>query len=232
MIISEKHKYVYIGIPRTGSKSMNHWLREHFDGSLYGAHHGCLVPAEVADYLIFTVVRNPYERRASHHFAMHWAEQGVQEAELGRCRSLPERLQRSREILKARERQRQGQSPQQSGVPLQARMLAAMLKNESWGEEMNQNRYIQRAKIKLALYFERLPQCLLDLPFVDPSRCPPFPHHPERGIRPKGSFFDLFSGTDEEQVVWAHAAEDFEALDYCRFEAALPPGAPNSRWIA
>ena len=232
MIISQTHKYVYIGIPRTGSKSMNHWLREYFDGRWYGGHHDYTVPEEAAGYFIFTVVRNPYDRRASHHYAVFWDEQGVKEEELGPCQSSQERLQKSRAILKTREKQQQRQGPQQSAIPLQERIREAALQNERLGQDMNQSRYLERAGVKLALYFERLPQCLLELPFVDPSCCPPFPHHPERGIRPSGNFFDLFNGTDEEQVVWAHASEDFEALDYRRFDGGLPPEAPNSRWIA
>lgn len=55
-----------------------------------------------------------------------------------------------------------------------------------------------------------------------------FPHHPERGIRPPGNFFDLFRGTDEELVVWAYAAEDFVAFGYRRFECGLPEDAPNA----
>ncbi len=70
MIISDRHRYVYIGIPRTGSKSMNHWLCEYFDGRNCGGHHDCDVPPEFAGYLVFTIVRNPYDRAASGHFAV------------------------------------------------------------------------------------------------------------------------------------------------------------------
>ncbi len=68
MIVSRTHKYVYIGIPRTASKSMNRWLMDHFDGEWYGDHHQWLVPEEFREYLIFTIVRNPYERAISGWF--------------------------------------------------------------------------------------------------------------------------------------------------------------------
>jgi len=55
-------------------------------------------------------------------------------------------------------------------------------------------------------------------------------HHPERGSRPPGNFFDLFP-SDEEQVVWASAFEDFEAFGYRRFDCGLPKEAPNALWI-
>ena len=228
MIISDTHKYVYIGIPRTGSKSMNHWLVENFDGRWYGGHHDYTVPEEAAGYLVFTIVRNPYELAASGHFTVTWDDQGVTEQELETCRSEQERLRKSRAIYKTREKQRQNEMPQQSAIPLDERIRASALRNESEGHGINQKRFIDRGRVNLVLYFERLPECLLALPFVDANNVPPFPHHPERGIRPPGNFFDLFHGTDEEQVVWAYAAEDFEALGYRRFDCGLPEDAPNA----
>ncbi len=228
MIISHTHKYVYIGIPRNASKSMNNWLVEYFDGQWYGGHHDYDVPEEAADYLIFTIVRNPYDRATGGHFAVCWDDQGVTEQELGPCRSEKERLRKSRAILKTREKQQQKEMPQQSAIPLEERIRDAVLRNESEGHDINQKRFIDRARVKLVLYFERLPECLIELPFVDPDNVPPFPHHPERGIRPPGSFFDHFRGTDEEQMVWAYAAEDFDAFGYRRFDCTLPEDAPNA----
>ena len=226
MIISDIHKYAYIGIPRTGSKSMNHWLIEHFGGKWYGGHHEYEVPEEAADYLVFTIVRNPYDRHASGHFGVTWDDQGPKDHELEPYCSEQERLRKFRAYLKAREKQHQKEIPQQSTIPLDERIRAAVLKNEGEGHGINQKRFVDRGRVNLALYFERLPQCLAKLPFVDPNNVPPFPHHPERGIRPPGSFFDFFRDTDEEQVVWVYAAEDFEAFGYRRFDCGLPEDAP------
>ncbi|MBN1918539.1 MAG: sulfotransferase family 2 domain-containing protein [Verrucomicrobia bacterium] len=228
MIISDTHKYVYIGIPRNASKSMNHWLCEYFDGRNHGGHHDYDVPEEAAEYLVFTLVRNPYDRYVSSHFAVTWDEQGVTEEELRECRSAPERLRKIRAVLKTRERQRQRECPQQSPVPLAERIRVAAEKKKEDGHGMNQKRFVDLAGVDLVLYFERLPQCLRELPFVDPTSVPPFSHHPERGIRPSGTFFDLFRDTDEEQVVWAYAAEDFEAFGYRRFDCGLPRDAANA----
>ena len=93
---------------------------------------------------------------------------------------------------------------------------------------MNQERFVARSGVHLALYFERLTQCPGLLSFADSANSLPFPHHPERSSRPDGSFFDLFTGTDEEHVVWAYAAEDFAAFGYWRFECGLSPGAPDT----
>jgi len=226
MIISDKHRYVYIGIPRNGSKSMNHWLSEYFDGRNHGGHHDYDVPEEAAGYLVFTIVRNPYDRRTSGHFAVTWDDQAPTEEELGQCRDKQERLRKFRAVLKSREKQRQREMPRQSAVPLEERIREAVLRNESEGHDINQKRYADRGRVNLVLYFERLPECLRELPFVDPDDVPPFPHHPERGIRPAGDFFDFFRSTDEEEVVWAHAAEDFEAFGYRRHDCGLPEDAP------
>ena len=116
--------------------------------------------------------------------------------------------------------------PVQSTIPLEQRVREARAANESPDYGTNQKRIVDRAGIDLVLYFERLPECLKELPFVDPDNMPPLPHHPERGIRPEGDFFAFFAETDEEDVVWAHSAEDFEAFGYRRFECGLPEEAP------
>lgn len=68
MIVSRALKYVYIAIPRTGSKSMSKWLVDHFQGEWVGEHHAWRVPEEYRSYHVFTVVRNPYEIQASGWF--------------------------------------------------------------------------------------------------------------------------------------------------------------------
>jgi hypothetical protein len=52
------------------------------------------------------------------------------------------------------------------------------------GAGMCQKLFVDLAGVTLVLFFERLPGCLRELPFVDPDTMPAFPHHPERGIRP------------------------------------------------
>ena len=68
MIISKTLKYVYIAIPRTGSKSMSRWLVDNFQGEWHGRHHEWKVPDECRDFLVFTLIRNPYEIQASGWF--------------------------------------------------------------------------------------------------------------------------------------------------------------------
>ena len=72
MVISHELKYVYIAIPRTASKSMSTWLVENFKGESIGRHHEWRVPTELREYLVFTIVRNPYERVVSMDYHITW----------------------------------------------------------------------------------------------------------------------------------------------------------------
>ena len=212
MIISHALQYVYIGIPRTSSTSMNRWLMDHFEGEWFGGHHDWQVPEEARNYLIFTMVRNPYERRISFHFNIAWNDE--------KDKSLREYVA----------------PPQPSSEPLEERIQQAILRRGGLRKEGktidhgNQKHFIDKAGVSLALYFERRPACLRELPFVDEGAMPPFPHSPQRGIRPPGNFFDYFAEEDEE-VEWAYAGEDFEAFGYRRYDCGLPAEAPNALYI-
>lgn len=209
MIISHTLKYVYIGIPRTSSTSMNRWLVDHFEGEWLGGHHDWQVPDHARDYLIFTTVRNPYERRISFHFNIPWDDE--------KDFSLRENVA----------------PPQLSIEPLEDRIQEAILRRSGLrrdGQTIdhgNQTHFVDKAGVSLALYFERRPACLWELPFVDKATMPPFPHSPQRGIRPLGNYFDFFNAEDEE-VEWAYASEDFEAFGYRRYECDLPEEASNA----
>ena len=226
MIISHNFKYVYVGIPRTSSKSMNHWLMDHFDGQWFGTHHQMEVPEEARDYLIFTVVRNPYDLWISNAFHVPWDDQGPKEEDLRPYRDEQERRRKSLILLETWEKQ-QRDSPQRSVLPLEERIAEA--KRDSDGGCLQKHK-VEKAGVRLVLYFERLPSCLAELPFVDSANIPPFPHHPERGIRPPGDFYDFFP-SEEEQVVWAAAEQDFQIFHYHRFDRGLPEDAPNALWI-
>ena len=213
MIISHELRYVYIGIPRTASKSVSRWLTANYKGESYGYHHQWRVPEEAKDYLIFTVVRNPYDRSASGKFALLWNGE----------KSDPSKRVPSKK-------------PEPSSEPLEQRLREAELVGNAIKiaegtnvpeNGMNQSHWIKKAGIKLVLFFERLPECLGDLPFVDQDDMPRLGHALEKGIRPPGTFFDHFSSEDE-QCTWAYAAEDFETLGYRRYDATLPKQAPHS----
>lgn len=197
MIISHTLKYVYIGIPRTGSKSMNRWLMDHFQGEWFATHHEWRVPDVARDYLIFTLVRNPYEREMSaYHFVPWSATEAKPPLPLDEWRTA------MRETI-----------PLRDGT-------SVIREHEVPEVRMNQVHYVKKAGVSLVLHFEQLPACLKKLPFADADNLPPFPHMPERGARPPGNFFDHFTAEDE-QLVWEYAAEDFTAFGYRRFECRL-----------
>ena len=92
MIISHKHRFIFVAIPKTGTHSVRHGLREHMaDGDMEQARlfvekqfpipelarlgHGHISLAEVrpflseevfANYLKFAFVRNPFDRFVSY----------------------------------------------------------------------------------------------------------------------------------------------------------------------
>jgi hypothetical protein len=65
MWVSESKRYVYIAIPKTGTQSVSSWLMVHYDATLLRPQHDWKVRPEHRRFLIFTVVRNPYERAFS-----------------------------------------------------------------------------------------------------------------------------------------------------------------------
>jgi hypothetical protein len=61
-MISHEHKFIYVAIPKTGSASINDWSKRNFEAEQIGRYHGFKIPKEFNRYLVFTIIRNPYER--------------------------------------------------------------------------------------------------------------------------------------------------------------------------
>lgn len=195
MHVSRAFKCVYIGIPRTGSKSMFQWLSENFQSEGVGGHHDWQVPEEFRDYLIFTIVRNPYERQVSGWFFEPLIKYGN---EPPKPKDLSDKLH-----------------------------MAIAHRREEPERNLSQTSFIRKGRVDLVLYFERLPQCLGELPFVDKESIPPFPHNNAGGYRPPtGNFFDFFN-KEEEKLVWEFDGEDFGTFGYQRFECGLPEKSEN-----
>ena len=79
MIYSRKYKYIYLAPPKTGTSTLSHILKHHFDGSYWDfsdvfkirtsysqpanyhfARHLSHVPEALKEYFIFASIRNPY----------------------------------------------------------------------------------------------------------------------------------------------------------------------------
>ena len=63
MILSRKHKYVFISTPKTGSHTFFKLLEEEFDGTRqWPEFHRTEMPPNTSGYTVFSTVRNPYSR--------------------------------------------------------------------------------------------------------------------------------------------------------------------------
>ena len=117
---------------------MNEWLMQHYGGVWYGGHydyHG--IPDDARSFLVFTTVRNPYDRAVSGFFGRTWDDRP---RDIDLQVAVP---QPTTEDIDSRiERGREGVVPYRD--------------------------FIEGAGVSLLLYFERLPECLHELPFVDP----------------------------------------------------------------
>jgi hypothetical protein len=199
---------------------MSRWLGANYEGEYLGPHHEMVVPEEARDYLIFTIVRNPYDRHTSGAFAIPWGGKGKYEKVTGEAH---ESLREQVEL------------PKEHPEPLEERIRWHTLEKDGTGPSnrptiaMNQWYYCKAAGVTRVLLYERLPQCLKELPFVT-DVVPEYPQALERGIRPPGTFFDHFD-EDEETFVWAYESETFEGFGYQRFDAGLPASSPNSLTI-
>ena len=162
MIVSEALKYVYISIPRTGSKSMSQWLVDHYQGEWHRQHHEWKVPQEYHDFLIFTLIRNPYEIQAS-----GWYFEQVNK---------PENYKKPKSY---------------------AEVVRNWVRPKN--QPISQKEFVEWSGISQILYFEHLPDCLQELPFVDPNNISPFPHLNAGGYRPKGDFFAIMTEGDDSE---------------------------------
>ena len=198
MIISHIHKFVYIAIPRTASKSMSEWLVQWFNGEWYGFHHQWRVPEAYSDYLIFTMVRNPYERELS-----AWFFQSKMDDDPPPPRDPSEFVEVTSELY------------------LQGDCTVLIEGHNVPEVRMNQAHWVKKAGISLVLHYERLPECLIDLPFVKPEDIPSFPRVSERGQRPEHDFFAVFPAPQAEVNVWKYAKDDFEMFGYERYRTDL-----------
>ena len=64
MLISHKHKFVFIRNPKTGTKSISKLLSS-YETFEHGHYHEWKVPKEFLNYFVFTVVRHPVTRLIS-----------------------------------------------------------------------------------------------------------------------------------------------------------------------
>jgi hypothetical protein len=84
MIISHKYKYIFIGLPLSGSSAISKELIESYDGQLILKKHSNIPylliknkKIKIKDYFIFGVFRDPTEIDYSHYFKLKNNTKGV-----------------------------------------------------------------------------------------------------------------------------------------------------------
>jgi len=65
MIYSEKYKFIYFSIPKTGSTTISSILIKDYKAVAHYDRHDNRIPLHAKDYFKFSTVRNPYERAIS-----------------------------------------------------------------------------------------------------------------------------------------------------------------------
>jgi len=106
-------------------------------------------------------------------------------------------------------------------------LSAASNEEEKFGSYRD---FVEGAGVMLLLHYERLPECLLELPFADPATVRGFPHVLERGIRPAGRFEDFFDKR-YEAYVWDKCRDDFRVGGYQRHDSGLAEKSPSFKWL-
>jgi len=76
MIISHKHKYLFVELPRTGSTAISRELRQYYDGAPILHKHATyndflkIATAEEKKYFVFAGIRNPLDDAVSLYFKL------------------------------------------------------------------------------------------------------------------------------------------------------------------
>lgn len=71
MYFSEKYKFVYLAIPKTGSTSIRRILRQKYGATILRDGHDNIIPDKFKNFFTFTCVRNPYHRAVSCYYHIH-----------------------------------------------------------------------------------------------------------------------------------------------------------------
>lgn len=192
MIVSDKHKFVYVSIPKTGTLSIRTWLRQNYDGrqivnrliqELLGrrpgvGYHSYFVPPECADYTIFTTVRNPYARcysaykfQGSSITFLEWLKRASV------TRDEPIRMGR---------------------YPARHMMYAT------------QSQYVQRSKATHIIKLENLAEEILTLPFIDKEV---LPEHLRKRTNIEPPYTDYYN-EEEHQALLGYCEDDFNNFGY------------------
>lgn len=190
MIISDTHKFVFVAIPKTGSKSMAAFLLDKFEAYRHGFHHQWKVPELKQDYYIYSVVRNPYERC----FSMWWFA----------CKT----DNRSGSVFKKGtpfDTYMNWVIQRKSFDPNPRRNVPELF--------MSQSMWFDKSGARQFLKLEDIPASLDALPFYKSAT--EFPHKNRLDEKSDLTFWDYF-GQREAALVHQYCEEDFERFGYVK----------------
>ena len=197
MVVSDKLKYVFIAVPKTGSQAVCHWLCSNYYGKHALNYHDAEIPAAYTDYLVWTVVREPYARCFS------WWWMGCRE---------PSRREKNADTW---------------GQSFKEFMVRNIERKNDWrwrdnpekpNYSMTQKSFVDRSGAQTVVHYEQWRDELAGLPFIK-KLVWPIPSR-NTSTKPKRSFHEYFFDDPEaEGLVWEYCAEDFEAFGYERIRA-------------
>ena len=190
MLVCDEHKFVFLRIPKTASRSISKALTGMFDCRTVGYHHNNKVPKELMEYFCFAVVRNPYERAISAW--LHWEKD----------------LQKHGKNLFFNSYLERNSQPCFPEMTREYLLLMGDSDNEYW---KTQSEFIEEANANVhVLKYENLEEDLNALPFIEKIE-PPLV-----GKQNYGNWRDYY-GWELETRVFQHQKADFENFGYKRW---------------
>ena len=203
MIVSHESRYVYIALPKTACQAISQWLHLHYKGEYVPPMtHRWWPPERCEDYLVFTVVRNPYERCFS---GWWWGCQCPVRKQVAEARGdIAEFWGWSFDRFMRRRIEKRDDPPRnpETGGP---------------NVYMPQIQFFRLSGASRVFHYENLDE-LEELPFV--GEWHPIERRNVTQTKPTRSFFDYFADDPQaEQLVWDYCAEDFDAFGYERGKA-------------
>lgn len=186
MIVSEKGRFVFVSMPKAGTRSMYAALSKRYGGRrLKGHHHRNDVPLKFRGWFTFSICRNPYDRAVS----LWWST----------CKRPGDRYG----FLKA--------SGGHTFEPF-IRWLVDNWQKTHQPMAQPQHTWLKPVRLDRVLRFERLPDEVQALPFWQSGVALPWKNQTVRDRPPASTFIT----PDTANLVQQWAGEDFERFGYTR----------------
>lgn len=202
MFVCHNKKFIFIDVPKTGSRSILHFLEENFQGNTTASHQ-IVIPSQYKDYFKFGVVRHPYDRMCSlwwstskritdrHGYRKEMKQLGVHNTLAGFLEVLEHRMQKSNY-------QASWRTPAMHVIP--------------------QYEFVRQVGFDQILRFEHLEEDFNTLPFIDePAILPKInTTTEERKNNPKRPPTEELVGEEEKATIQRLFDVEFDMFNYER----------------